>query len=384
MLPTGRLTTERLTTERLTTERLTTERPTIACATVAPPRTVAAELGAASGPLERELHLNRPLDLGLSLRPLQHGRRDPCVRIRGYTMWRATRTPQGPGVERVTVDPAAARVKATAWGPGAAWLLEALPDLLGESDDGADFDALLTRRPGSKPPPGWDVVASLARRRPGLRMPRTRAVVEALVPTIVEQKVTGIEATRSFRELVTATGTPACGYLVDGYLVDGRPAPGVRAADGSAGPGLLFPPAPAVLAATPSWRMHAWGIERARADTIRRAGAAAGRLEEAIRMSHADAYRRLRALRGIGPWSAATVGLVALGDADAVAVGDFHLPNQVAWMLAGIPRGNDELMLELLRPWRGHRGRVIQLLMAGGVTAPKFGPRQPIRSWRGS
>jgi 3-methyladenine DNA glycosylase/8-oxoguanine DNA glycosylase len=333
--------------------------------------------------LERELRLTRPLNLRLSLGILQHGRRDPCVRISGETMWRATRTPQGPAVERVTVDPAAARVTASAWGPGAPWLLDALPDLVGDHDDGADFEALLARRHAPEAR-GWDVVSSLAHRHPGLRMPRTAAVVEALIPTILEQKVTGLEAVRSFRELVTATGCPAPGCPAPSSAAPDSPAPGSPAPGSAApgGPARLLPPAPAVLAGTPAWRMHPWGIERTRADTIRRAGAAAARLEEAVGMTHADAYQRLKALPGIGPWSAATVGLIALGDADAVAVGDFHLPDQVAWMLAGIPRGTDALMLELLAPWRGHRGRVIHLLMAGGVTAPKFGPRQPIRSWR--
>ncbi|MDP9388413.1 MAG: DNA-3-methyladenine glycosylase 2 family protein, partial [Actinomycetota bacterium] len=88
-----------------------------------------------------------------------------------------------------------------------------------------------------------------------------------------------------------------------------------------------------------------------------------------------------RALPGVGPWSAAKVGLVALGDADAVCVGDYHLPNQVAWALAGEPRAGDDRMLELLEPYRGHRGRVTRLLVAGGVRAPRYGPRSTVRSF---
>ncbi len=312
-------------------------------------------------PLRRVLRVPGPWDLRATLGPLRRGRGDPCTRISGRTLWRATRTPAGPASQAVVSDSAAATLTSWAWGPGAGWLTEALPDLVGRHDPADDFAALVSAPRGPARPPGWDVVAGLARRHPGLRIPATRAVVEALVPTVLEQKVTGIEAWRAWRDLATAFATPAPG-----------PA------------GLVLPPDPARLAATPAWALHRFGIEARRADTIRRVAAARRRLEEAATMPPADATRRLCAVAGVGPWSAAEVGLVALGDGDAVSVGDFHLPNQVAWSLTGRPRGDDALMLELLEPWRGHRGRVLRLLAAGGVTAPKFGPRQPLRSFRSS
>ena len=99
-------------------------------------------------------------------------------------------------------------------------------------------------------------------------------------------------------------------------------------------------------------------------------------------MDLASARRRLRALPGVGAWTAAEVALVALGDADAVPIGDYHLPHMVAWNLAGEPRATDERMLELLEPFAGHRGRVIRLLTLGGAGAPRFGPRMQLRSIR--
>jgi 3-methyladenine DNA glycosylase/8-oxoguanine DNA glycosylase len=281
--------------------------------------------------------------------------------VEGRTLWRATRTPAGPATEAVVIDAANASVTAWAWGPGADWLLDALPDLVGAEP--TEFDRLVQADPGPRRPPGWDLVAAMARRSPGLRIPRTAAVVEACVPTVLEQKVTGLEAKRSYRDLVTALGEVAPGAAALHHL--------------------RLPLDPAVLARTPSWALHRFGIERKRADTLRRVGATARRLEEAAAMDPVAARRRLTAVPGLGPWSAAEVGLVALGDADAVSVGDFHLPNQVAWALAGLPRGDDALMLELLEPWRGHRGRVLRLLVVEGITAPKFGPRMPIRSFRG-
>jgi 3-methyladenine DNA glycosylase/8-oxoguanine DNA glycosylase len=315
-----------------------------------------------AGPQSRVVRLDGPFDLARSLGPLCHGRRDPTARIEGRTLWRATRTPAGPATEAVVVDAARTTVTAWAWGPGADFVLDALPQLIGE--DPTRFTAQAGADPGGGRPLGWEVVAGLARRWAGLRIPRTGAVVEACIPTVLEQKVTGLEARRSYRDMGLALGAAAPGP-VDRH-------------------GLRLPLDPAVLAATPSWALHQFGIERHRADTLRRVGAAARRLEEATTMDPPSARRRLTAVVGLGPWSAAEVGLVALGDADAVSIGDFHLPNQVAWALAGIPRGDDRLMLELLEPWRGQRGRVLRLLALEGITAPKFGPRMPIRSFRRS
>lgn len=308
-----------------------------------------------AGPLESTLRLDRPLDLLRTLGPLRHGARDPCVSLDGRTVWRSTRTPAGPATQAIVADPGTGGVRCWAWGPGAGWALDHLGDLVGAGDDPGAFDALLAARPA-----GWEVVGPLARRHPGLRVPRSLAVLEATVPAILGQKVTSIEAARSHRELVAALGEPA---------------PGPRA-------GLRLPPTPDRLAATPSWAMHRFGIERRRAETLRRAASASARLEAATGMDLDDARRRLTTVPGVGAWTAAEVALVALGDPDAVSIGDFHLPNQVAWMLAGVPRGDDRSMLEALEGWRPQRGRVLRLLMTGGVTAPRFGPKQPLRSLR--
>jgi 3-methyladenine DNA glycosylase/8-oxoguanine DNA glycosylase len=101
---------------------------------------------------------------------------------------------------------------------------------------------------------------------------------------------------------------------------------------------------------------------------LRRLAIVARRLEETVSMSFETAYQRFRAVTGVGPWTAARIGLIALGDPDAVAVGDLHLPHLVTSALAGEPRGSDERMLELLEPFRGQRGRVIRLLMAGATS----------------
>ncbi|TMD12545.1 MAG: DNA-3-methyladenine glycosylase 2 family protein [Chloroflexi bacterium] len=290
----------------------------------------------------RTIELDPPLDLAATLGILQRGFRDPTIKVGAGSVARASRTPSGAVGE--LLRQVGTRVEVEAWGPGSAWALEHAPPLLGSLDDAASFR------------PRHGLIAEIHRRLTGLRIPRTESVFEALVPTVLEQKVPGIQAWFSYRRLVEEAGEPAPGPL-----------------------GLRLPPSAERLASLPSWTFHSLGVERRRADTLRRSALVARRIDETARLTPAEARRRLRTLPGIGAWSAAEVSLVALGDADAVSLGDYHLPHLVAWALAGKPRGSDELMLELLEPYRGHRGRVLRLLQLAGITAPRFGPRMPLR-----
>jgi 3-methyladenine DNA glycosylase/8-oxoguanine DNA glycosylase len=194
----------------------------------------------------------------------------------------------------------------------------------------------------------------------GLRIGRTGAVLEALIPAILEQKVTGTEARRAYRGIIARWGEAAPGPF-----------------------GLRLLPAPETLARLPYEAFHPLGVERRRADLVRTVAARAARFEEVVDMPVADAYRRLTALPGLGPWTAGEVALRALGDPDAVSVGDFHLPSLVAYALAGERRATDARMLELLEPYRGHRARVIRLLEASGIRPAARGPRLAPRSIAG-
>jgi 3-methyladenine DNA glycosylase/8-oxoguanine DNA glycosylase len=287
----------------------------------------------------------RPVDLGLTLGPLARGRGDPTIRFAPDGVWRATRTPAGPATSRI--NSTGADITITAWGAGAAWALDAAPALLGEADDDAGFAA------------HHAVVADAHRRHPGLRIARSQAVIEALVPTVLEQKVVGRAAKRSWAGLVRRYSEPAPGPL---------------------GRALWLPPDPARLARLSPAAFHRLNVERKRADCIRVSCGHADQLEQAASLSVTDARARLTTLPGLGPWTYAQVALVALGDADAVPVGDYHLKNVVAWNLAGRPRGTDDEMLELLEPYRGHRGRAVRLIILGGTAPPRYGPRLEIQS----
>ncbi len=293
--------------------------------------------------LSTTLHPRGPLDLLRTLAPLAHGSGDPTLRLGRDEVWRATRTPLGPATTRLRL--AAGELSVDAWGPGAEWALVAAGDLVGEGDRPELLE------------PRHQLIRELQRHNPGLRLPRSRAVFEALVPVVIEQKVIGLEARRAYRALLRRFSEPAPGPLP-----------------------LLLPPSPERVAATPYWDFHPLGIERRRAETLIRCARVARRLEEAADMPAAAARARLLAVHGVGPWSAGHVGLTAFGDADAVPLGDYHLPHIVSWRLAGEARGSDERMLELLEPYAGQRGRVVTLLLAAGGAAPRRGPRLPLRN----
>ena len=295
------------------------------------------------------------LDLRAVLGPLVRGAGDPTIRVSEGAAIRASVTPDGPGAIEIRLashrdDGAAREVRAWAWGPGAAFLLAGLPAALGLDDDDTGFE------PGHHP-----LVAQLARSRGRVRLGRTGAVWEALLPAILEQRITGTEAWRNYRRLVRAVGTPAPGPLT-----------------------LWLAPTPDAAAALPPWRFVSLGIEPRRATILRRIAVEARRFEALGAPARepggggagaANLASALRALEGIGPWTAAEVTLRALGDPDALSIGDAHLSNVVAFALTGAARGTDEQMVELLAPWAGHRARVVRLLEGSGIRPPRYGPR---------
>jgi len=308
-------------------------------------------------PLERRFVPSQAVDLRQTLGIHWRGSADPTMRFsRDGSAWRTSRTPDGPATIRLVPD--GDFIRAQAWGPGAAWAIEQAPELVGADDDPRGLPALVG---------GHRLLRDLLARFPGIRVGRTCRVLEALVPAIIEQKVTGGEARAAFVALVRRHGEPAPGP----WETEGRPAP------------MRVAPAPEVLAGLPGYAYHPFGLERRRADAIRFAASRVARVEECAAMALPDAYARLRALPLVGPWTVAEVGLRALGDPDAVSVGDFHLCHAVCLVLAGEPRGTDERMLELLAPYAGHRARVIRLIEAAGIHAPRRGPRMAPRSIAG-
>ncbi|MFC8276802.1 DNA-3-methyladenine glycosylase family protein [Streptomyces sp. NPDC057271] len=282
-----------------------------------------------------------PTDLGLTLGPLRRGPADPTFRTTpDGSVWRSARTPEGPGTLRVALRQGTA--EAEAWGPGAQWLLDGLPRLLGAEDDP---DAFVPRH---------RLLAATHRARPGLRLTRTGLVMESLIPSILEQKVTTDEAYRAWRLLVRKYGEPA---------------------PGPEGHRLHVVPDARTWSLIPSWEWHRAGVDNKRADTILRAAKVARRMEEAAAMEPEQAQRRLELIPGIGPWTSAETVQRSNGAPDAVSVGDYHLPSIVGYALAGDRTTDDAAMLELLAPYAGQRHRAARLVLLSGRVPPRRAPR---------
>jgi 3-methyladenine DNA glycosylase/8-oxoguanine DNA glycosylase len=245
-------------------------------------------------------------------------------------------------------------VLARAWGPGAEHELALVPTLLGAGDDPRGFAA-----------EAHPVMAEAYRRHgAGWRVPRTERVLEALVPAILEQRVTGLEARRSWRFLVLAAGEPA-------------------PASGTAGvPDLRLPPGPQAWLAVPSWTWHRAGVDPGRAATAVRAAGRAEALERLCGRPPAEAARALCSIAGIGGWTAAEVAVRAWGDADAVSFGDFHLARTIVHALTGRRDGTDEELAVLLEPWAGQRARAVRMLELHCGPMPRRAPRATITDHR--
>ncbi len=317
-------------------------------------------------PAPQALVAERTIDVGATLSWLRHGAYDPTTwldragrgRSASGVFVRGALTPDGPGTVRIAwngpIDgnPGLAGLAVDAWGPGADWLVGRVPAMVGIHDAGAPE---LEHAPDP-------VVAESACAHRSRRIGASGDLYHSLLPTIIEQRITTGEAKRQWARLCAELGAPA-------------PGPFAR---------LTLPPAPEILARQPSWWFHPLGIERKRAEPLTLVARHARKLRTWSEWSPTDAARSLGLLRGIGRWTIGSVLGPALGDPDAVPVGDFHLKNMVGWAIAGEARATDERMLELLEPYAGQRGRVVRLIAWAGLGAPKFGPRKrvlPMHSW---
>ena len=293
-----------------------------------------------------------PCPVGQVLSTHRRGSGDPTFRrTPDGAIWRGVRTPEGPTTLRLVSDPALGTVTGEAWGIGAVWVLEHLPRMLGADDDPSGFVPL-------HPP-----IADAWRRHAHWRLGATGLVMEALVPAVIEQKVTGQEAFAGFRRLVHRFGERAPGP-------PSEPDPLVR---------LWVQPSPEQLRAVPSWEWLALPVDGARSRPIQHAARVAPALERAGRESPTEFDRRLRTLPGIGLWTSAEVRSRALGDADSVSFGDYHVAKNIGFALTGEPVDDDGLA-ELLAPYAGHRHRVQRLVELAGLMRPRRGPKMAPRT----
>ena len=296
--------------------------------------------------IERSLSFSGPASPGHTLAPQRRGPGDPCFQIDDDgAIWRTSLQTTGPVTARISRADTHT-VVCQAWGEGAEEFTEALPALLGADDDATGFT------------PSHPTVAAAAARVPHLRIGRTGRVLEALIPAVLEQRVPGVDAFRSWRLLVSRYGTPAPG-----------PAPSM----------MRVPPSAQAWRAIPSWEFHRANVDPGRARTLIGCATRAESLERLTARTPADAREALTSLPGVGVWTAAETAQRAFGDADALSVGDYHVSKMIGWTLLGRPIDDAE-MVEVLEPLRPHRYRAVRLLEVSGLAyEPRRGPRLPVQ-----
>jgi len=321
---------------------------------------VGARVRACSGSAGQraEQTTDQRVDFGATLRWFRHGSGDPTTWLdivgRGPSssgrFVRATHTPDGPGT--LAIDWTGDHLTITGFGPGGPWLERQAPRMLGAADAGA---RCLEHDSHPK-------VAAAATAHRHLRLGASGDLFHELLPTIIEQRITIVEAHRQWRRLCFELSEPAPGPFT----------------------GLALPPHPDALEHQPSWWFHPLGIERKRAEPLIAVARHASKFWRWALDGPAEVAAKLRLIPGVGKWTIGSVLGPALGDADAVAVGDYHLKNMVAFNLANEPRATDERMLQLLEPYAGQRGRVVRMVALHGSGAPRFGPKQrilPMHAW---
>lgn len=304
-------------------------------------------------------------DLNATVGVVRRAPADPCSVSHGGAWWFAFHTPAGPVTLRLQQSDDG--VHASAFGPGADDALATVPALAGAEDDWSEFDSAAFQ--ATLP----NHVQDARRRHPGVRLPRTGRVLDSLVPAILEQKVTGREAFAGYRRLIFRYGSVPPGADSPGADSPGFP-PGFP-------PGLRLAPRPEEWARIPSWEWHRAGVGPQRSDTVMRAMKRSSGLERLGAVDAVTAANGLISIPGIGRWTAAEVTQTSHGDPDAVSVGDYHLAGFVGLALRGEPV-DDDAMLELLEPWRGHRQRVVRMLYLSGVSKERHGPRMSVRDYR--
>ncbi|MGO1544075.1 MAG: DNA-3-methyladenine glycosylase family protein [Gulosibacter sp.] len=285
-------------------------------------------------------------DLGETLSSLQHGPWDPTFQwlSRGTDALLTRRFDGRSATLRLTTLPDN-MLRARAWGDGAETAIARAPEFCGANDNSAAFTPILPE------------VAAAHRRRDGMRIPRSGTVFTELVPAVLEQKVIVEQATASYRRLVLRYGEPAPGPLPRDLAARMRVSPTAE-----------------TWRRIPSWTWHRAGVDPARSRTVVQLAARASAIDRLAALPAPEARARLETLAGVGAWTSAEVAQRALGDADAVSVGDYHLRKHIGYALEGRDFTDTE-MLAALEPWRGQRYRAVRLILSAGPNRPRRGPR---------
>ena len=227
--------------------------------------------------------------LGYLRRALGRDTQSVSERLEGQRYTAALPLSAGPAV--LTLELAAAEVRATVAGGSAADAHGVVLGLLGLEQDAAAFTRL-ARKLG---------LARLVAGRAEMRIVQTPSIYDGLLWAIIGQQINVAFACVLKRRLYERAGTKLAN-------------------------GLYAPPTPAAVAALEPAELLPFQFSRQKADyvitTSRLIANGALPLDELRLMSATRAERTLLAVRGLGPWSVNYVMMRALGFADCVPLGD--------------------------------------------------------------
>jgi 3-methyladenine DNA glycosylase/8-oxoguanine DNA glycosylase len=206
------------------------------------------------------------------------------------------------------------------------------------------------------------VIGRAVRAHPALRVRRPPLPWETLMAAVCEQLIEFERAIAIQRRLI-------------GLL--GRRCPHT---------GLRDAPTPARVAATAPARLASLDLAPCRAATLRRAAAevAAGRAD-LLADDPLPAWRRLRAIPGVGPWTLEMLALHGQGHHDRVPAGDLGYLKLVGRLLTGRPqaRAEEADVRAFFAPygaWKGLAGEYLRLAAATGLLSPGARGRAPGRA----
>ncbi len=275
------------------------------------------------------------LDLGRTFALQRFGLFDPTAELSARRVSKAFSSAHGTTVVDITLAPPCITFEAS----GA-----------DEAPTVADLDTSLQADDGYESfTPSNPLLAKLHRTLPGMRLLRVPWRFDVACCAVLQQRVTVREALQQWRRIVQRYGEVA----------PSRPA--LRA----------FPSAERI-AGMASWRLEELGVDPKRTRAMIALAREVHRRDLFGNPHDVARVRKImRSIRGIGPWTTELTLGFGYGDPDALPVGDLHLPHLVTWALAREPRGTDARMEELLEPYRGHRFRVVRLLLAAGIAVPR-------------
>ena len=204
------------------------------------------------------------------------------------------------------------------------------------------------------------LLAPLVARRPGLRVPGAWDGFETAVRAVLGQQITVTGAVKLAGRLVARHGDPLAEPAEDG-LTHSFPTPARMAAADLRSLGM------------PGARAAALGSLAAAAATDRTLFSPSQTLEAAV--------ARLRALRGIGEWTAQYVAMRALREPDAFPAADIGLMRALAPEPGSRPDAAAVLArAEAWRPWRAYAAQHLWTAGAGAAAARPARNDMPTRN----